>query len=93
MSLVSTRIIEKIHAWNLNTKRGPRAKLKLAILKKKLNSLLLQARICLRTGKLDWAAHYYSRFSSEYGQSSSRIKEKFKDAAGRLKEEVKRKMT
>ncbi|HIH39728.1 TPA: hypothetical protein HA219_03345 [Candidatus Woesearchaeota archaeon] len=60
---------------------------------KRLNNLLLQARICLRTGKLNGAAMYYSEFSNEYGRASTKIKEKFKEVAVKLKEEVKRKMT
>ncbi len=60
---------------------------------RRLNDMLLQTRICLRTGRLDGAAVYYSNFSSEYSQAPTRLKEKFKEVADRLKEEVKGKMT
>ncbi len=61
-------------------------------IEKRLNDLLVQTRICLRTGKLNGAAKYYSNFSTEYYKAPTNLKERFKLVADKLREEVRRKM-
>ena len=60
---------------------------------KRLNNLITQTRINLRLGRYDEAAKIYTNFNEEYGLSSTRIKEKFIDAASNLRKEIKNKLT
>ena len=59
---------------------------------KKLNELIVQTRIAMRTADLDHAAMLYHRFSDYYAASSLRVQEKFKDVALLLEKEVKRRI-
>ena len=85
---------ETVHEEKQETKQIEKGEISYDVkTEKRLNDLLMQTRICLRTGKLDGAAAYYSKFSSEYSQAPTKLKEKFKEVSNKLREELQRKMT
>lgn len=58
---------------------------------KLLNNLIIHARASSRLGEHSRAAVLHDRFNKEYDAASMRLKDKFKEAADKIKKEVKRK--